>query len=103
MSLWPPRYTTELYNARVNDGLYGDQQLPILRGLLDLYLLSGDRAAFEERAPINFVCSVGVPPFEAGELQAALEFFDVSLDALLDVAWETRGETYCASMIALSP
>ena len=32
-----------------------------------------------------------MPPFETGELQAALEFFDVSLDALLDVAWETRG------------
>ena len=39
-----------LHNARVNNGLYGDQQLPILRGLLDLFLLSGDREGFEERA-----------------------------------------------------
>ena len=85
-------YDRALHNARVNDGLYGDQQLPILRGLLDLYLVSGDRAAFEERAAYQFrLLGSGVPPFETGELQAALEFFDVSLDALLDVAWEARG------------
>ena len=85
-------YDRALHNARVNDGLYGDQQLPILRGLLDLYLVSGDRAAFEERAAYQFrLLGSGLPPFETGELQAALEFFDVSLDALLDVEWETRG------------
>ena len=57
-------YDRALHNARVNDGLYGDQQLPILRGLLDLYLLSGDRAAFEERAAYQFrLLGNGLPPF----------------------------------------
>ena len=80
-----------LHNARVNNGLYGDQQLPILRGLLDLFLLSGDREGFEERAAYQLrLLGAGLPPFEAGELHAATEFFDVSLDALLDASWEGR-------------
>ncbi|MBU02648.1 MAG: hypothetical protein CME55_05080 [Halieaceae bacterium] len=80
-----------LHNARVNNGLYGDQQLPILRGLLDLFLLSGDREGFEERAAYQLrLLGAGLPPFEAGELQAATEFFDVSLDALLDASWEGK-------------
>lgn len=84
-------YDRALHNSRVNNGLYGDQQLPILRGLLDLYLLTGDREAFEARAAYQFrLLGSGLPPFEQGELQAALEFFDVSLDALMDVPWEGR-------------
>ena len=84
-------YDRALHNARVNNGLYGDQQLPILRGLLDLYLLSGDREAFESRAAYQFrLLGSGLPPFEQGELQAALQFFDVSLDALMDVPWSGR-------------
>jgi hypothetical protein len=47
-------YDAALHNARVNNGLYGDQQLPILRGLLDLYLLTGDREGFEARAAYQF-------------------------------------------------
>ena len=42
-------YDRALHNARVNDGLYGDQQLPILRGLLDLYLVSGDAGTSHSR------------------------------------------------------
>ena len=80
-----------LHNARVNNGLYGDQQLPILRGLLDLFLASGDREGFEERAAYQLrLLGGGLPPFEAGELGAATDFFDVSLDALLDANWEGR-------------
>ena len=80
-----------LHNARVNNGLYGDQQLPVLRGLLDLFLLAGDREGFEERAAYQLrLLGAGLPPFGPGELQAATEFFDVSLDALLDVSWEGR-------------
>jgi len=84
-------YDAALHNARVNNGLYGDQQLPILRGLLDLYLLTGDREGFEARAAYQFrLLGSGLPPFEEGELRAALEFFDVSLDALMGVSWEGR-------------
>lgn len=84
-------YDRALHNARVNNGLYGDQQLPILRGLLDLYLLSGDRAGFEARAAYQFrLLGSGLPPFEEGELQAAIEFFEASLDALMGVSWESR-------------
>ena len=84
-------YDRALHNARVNDGLYGDQQLPILRGLLDLYLLSGDREGFEARAAYQFrLLGSGLPPFEEGELQAAIEFFEASLDALMGVSWEGR-------------
>lgn len=80
-----------LHNARVNNGLYGDQQLPILRALLDLFLLSGDREGFEERAAYQLrLLGAGLPPYEAYELKAATEFFDVSLDALLDPSWEGR-------------
>jgi len=84
-------YDAALHNARVNNGLYGDQQLPILRGLLDLYLLTGDREGFEARAAYQFrLLGSGLPPFEEGELRAAVEFFDVSLDALMGVSWEGR-------------
>ena len=84
-------YDRALHNARVNNGLYGDQQLPILRGLLDLYLLSGDREGFEARAAYQFrLLGSGLPPFETGELQAAIEFFEASLDALMGVSWEGR-------------
>ena len=85
-------YDRALHNVRVNNGLYGDQQLPILRGLIALYLESGDREALEERAAYQFrLLGSGLPPFEAGELKAALEFFDVTLDVLMDVAWGPRG------------
>ena len=85
-------YDRALHNVRVNNGLYGDQQLPILRGLIGLYLESGDREALEERAAYQFrLLGSGLPPFEEGELKAALEFFDVTLDILMDVAWGLRG------------
>ena len=91
VSLAVSLYDSALHNARVNNGLYGDQQLPILRGLLDLYLLTGDREGFEARAAYQFrLLGSGLPPFEEGELRAAVEFFDVSLDALMGVSWEGR-------------
>ena len=84
-------YDKALHNARVNDGLYGDQQLPILRGLLDLFLVSGDREGFEARAAYQFrLLGSGLPPFDEGEMQAAVELFSVSLDALMGVSWEGR-------------
>ena len=90
-------YDAALHNARVNNGLYGDQQLPILRGLLDLYLLTGDRDGFEARAVYQLrLLGSGLPPFEEGELRAALEFFDVSLDALMGVSWEGRSRELLA-------
>jgi len=90
-------YDAALHNVRVNNGLYGDQQLPILRGLLDLYLLTGNREGFEARAAYQFrLLGSGLPPFEEGELRAALEFFDVSLDALMGVSWEGRGRELLA-------
>jgi len=90
-------YDAALHNARVNNGLYGDQQLPILRGLLDLYLLTGDREGFEARAAYQFrLLGSGLPPFEEGEMRAALEFFDVSLDALMGVSWEGRSRELLA-------
>lgn len=85
-------YDKALHNARINNGLYGDQQLPILRGLLDLYLLSGDRQGFEERAAYQLrLMGSGLPPFDAAELQAAAQFFDATLDALMGVSWAGRG------------
>jgi len=90
-------YDKALHIARINDGLYGDQQVPILRGLLDLYLLAGDRQAFEARAEYQFrLLGSGEPPFEEGELSAAQVFFDASLDALMDVPWAGRGRELMA-------
>jgi tetratricopeptide (TPR) repeat protein len=84
-------YDRALHTVRVNDGLYGDQQLPILRGLLDLYLTSGDREGFEKRADYQLrLMGSGVPPFNSAELSAAGEFFDVTLDALMDASWEGK-------------
>ncbi len=84
-------YDWALHTARVNDGLYGDEQLPILRGLLVLYLSSGDREGFEKRADYQFrLLGSGLPPFSDGELSAAAEFFDVTLDALMDASWEGK-------------
>ena len=97
VSLAASLYDVALHNARVNNGLYGDQQLPILRGLLDLYLLTGDREGFEARAAYQFrLLGSGLPPFEEGELRAAVEFFDVSLDALMGVSWEGRSRELLA-------
>ena len=60
--------------------------------LIALYLESGDREALEERAAYQFrLLGSGLPPFEEGELKAALEFFDVTLDVLMDVEWGPRG------------
>ena len=60
-------YDRALHNARVNNGLYGDQQLPILRGLIALYLESGDREALEERAACQArLLGSALPPFEEG-------------------------------------
>ena len=74
VSLAASLYDVALHNARVNNGLYGDHQLPILRGLLDLYLLTGDREGFEARAAYQFrLLGLGLPPFEEGELRAAVE------------------------------
>lgn len=85
-------YERALHNARVNGGLYGDTQVPILRSLLGLYLESGDRDAFESRAAYQFrLMGSGLPPYDASELAAATEFFDVTLDTLIELPWEDRG------------
>lgn len=85
-------YERALHNARVNGGLYGDTQVPILRSLLRLYLESGDREAFESRAAYQFrLMGSGLPPYDASELKAATEFFDVTLDTLIELPWQERG------------
>ena len=85
-------YNQALHNARINSGLYSDVQAPILKDLLQLYLKSGNRNAFEARLGYQFrLLGSGYPPFEEKELVAAAQFFDATLDRLIDVQWEGRG------------
>ncbi|MCB1678909.1 MAG: hypothetical protein KDI16_09525 [Halioglobus sp.] len=76
-------YLRALHVVRINDGLYSQRQLPILRALLDGYRASGDLDALDERYAYYFhLFGGGEPPFTAARLRAALDYLRWQREAL---------------------
>jgi tetratricopeptide (TPR) repeat protein len=64
-----------LHVVRVNDGLYSERQLPIVREMLDIYRSSGDLQALDARYDYFFrLYGNGEPPFNEVRLRATLEY-----------------------------
>ncbi len=61
--------------VRVNDGLYTERQIPLVRELLYTYRLAGDVQALDERYDYFFrLYGYGQPPYTELRLRASLEF-----------------------------
>ncbi|MEH6567656.1 MAG: tetratricopeptide repeat protein [Halioglobus sp.] len=76
-------YQRALHVVRVNDGLYSERQIPLVRNLLDAYRLSGDTEALDERYEYFFrLYGSGQPPFTELRLRAALEYLRWQREAL---------------------
>ena len=76
-------YQRALHVVRVNDGLYSERQIPLVRNLLDAYRLSGDTEALDERYEYFFrLYGSGRPPFTELRLRAALEYLRWQREAL---------------------
>lgn len=68
-------YQRALHVVRVNDGLYSERQLPLVRALLDTYRDAGDFQALDERYAYFFrLYGNGQPPFTDLRMRANLEF-----------------------------
>lgn len=68
-------YQRALHVVRVNDGLYSERQLPILRALFESYRLSGDLQALDERYNYFFrLYGSGRPPYTPVRLGATTEY-----------------------------
>jgi hypothetical protein len=61
--------------VRVNDGLYSERQVPLVRELLNLYRLAGEYEALDDRYDYFFrLYGSGQPPFDDVRLRATLEY-----------------------------
>lgn len=64
-----------LHVVRVNDGLYSERQIPLVRDLLDTYRLAGEMQALDERYDYFFrLYGNGYPPYTELRLRASLEY-----------------------------
>jgi hypothetical protein len=76
-------YRRALHVVRVNDGLYSERQIPILRELLNTYRVAGDMETLDERYEYFFrLYGKGRPPFTDIRLRAALEYLRWQREAL---------------------
>ncbi|MBT4520526.1 MAG: tetratricopeptide repeat protein [Halieaceae bacterium] len=68
-------YERALHLVRVNDGLYSERQIPLVRDLLDLYRSVGDREGLDDRYNYFFrLYGSGQPPFTALRRRASMEY-----------------------------
>ena len=68
-------YQRALHLVRVNDGLYSERQIPLVRELLDTYRLAGDMHALDKRYEYFFrLYGNGQPPYTELRLRASLEY-----------------------------
>jgi hypothetical protein len=68
-------YRRALHIVRVNDGLYSERQIPILRELLNGYRASGEWETLDERYDYYFrLYGNGQPPYSNVRLQASLGY-----------------------------
>ena len=69
--------------GRINDGLYSERQVPLLRELLQSYREAGDYEALDERYDYYFrLYGNGQPPYTEIRLRAALEYLRWQREAL---------------------
>lgn len=77
-------YRRALHIVRVNDGLYSERQIPLLREMLVTYRESGDRVGLDARYDYFFrVYGMGRAPYTPLRLRAALEYLRWQREALL--------------------
>jgi tetratricopeptide (TPR) repeat protein len=68
-------YKRALHVVRVNDGLYSERQIPLVRALLETYRLAGEMQALDERYDYFFrLYGNGQPPFTPLRMRASLEY-----------------------------
>jgi len=76
-------YRRAMHLIRINEGLYSERQLPLVREVLDLYRDLGDYAALDQRYEYFFrLYGGGQPPFDEVRLRAVLEYFRWQREAL---------------------
>lgn len=76
-------YRRALHVVRVNEGLYSERQVPILRALFESYRLSGDLQILDERYDYFFrLYGNGKPPYTPVRLGATLEYLRWQREAL---------------------
>ena len=72
-----------LHVVRINDGLYSERQVPILRELFETYRMTGDMATLDARYDYFFrLYGSGQAPFTPLRLGAALEYMRWQREAL---------------------
>lgn len=68
-------YRRALHVVRINDGLYSERQMPILRELLDAYRITGDLEALDGRYEYYYrLYGQGQPPFTDVRVRATLAY-----------------------------
>ena len=68
-------YVRALHVLRVNDGLYSDRQIPLVRDLLNLYRATGDLKSLDDRYHYFFrLHGSGQPPYTEMRKQASMEY-----------------------------
>lgn len=76
-------YRRAMHIVRVNDGLYSDRQIPLLRELLVSYREAGDLESLDQRYDYFFrLFGSGKPPFTDLRLRASTEYFRWQREAL---------------------
>ncbi len=76
-------YRRAMHVVRINDGLYSDRQIPLLRELLVSYREAGDLKSLDQRYDYFFrLYGGGQPPFTELRLRAAREYFRWQREAL---------------------
>lgn len=68
-------YARALHNVRVNDGLYSERQVPLVRELLNLYRRAEEYEALYDRYDYFFrLYGSGQPPYDEVRMRATLEY-----------------------------
>jgi hypothetical protein len=76
-------YQRALHVVRVNDGLYSERQVPILKELFEIYRMTGDMAMLDARYDYFFrLYGSGQPPFTPIRIGADLEYLRWQREAL---------------------
>ncbi len=76
-------YRRALHVVRVNEGLYSERQVPILKELFETYRMTGDLAMLDSRYNYYFrLYGSGQPPYTTVRLGAALEYLRWQREAL---------------------
>ncbi len=77
-------YRRALHVIRINDGLYSERQIPVLRELLMTFRETGDYESLDQRYEYFFrLYGSGKPPYTELRLRAALEYLRWQREALM--------------------